>query len=232
MANLEDRVDTLESVLSRYIERGEKEMSASREEMNAFREEMRASREESKEEMRASREESKEEIRAFKEEMKIFKDETRAFKEEIRADRREMNRQWGNLSNKMGTIVEDIVAPAVRPAVRKYFQVDPYLLIRSMRKRMDGEEYEVDALAISDRQVFWVEAKSSPRSEHVEEVLKKAGHFGKFFPEYQDKQLVVILAGLSFPPDVIQHASRKGVYVLAYREWDYMDILNFDDVHP
>jgi hypothetical protein len=195
MAKLEDRVDTLESVLRRYIERSEKETIA------------------------------------FREEMSAFKDEMSAFKDEMRDDRREMNRQWGNLSNKMGTIVEDIVAPAVRPAVSKYFQVEPYLLARNLRKRMGNEEYEVDVLAISDKQVFWVEAKSSPRPEHVEEVSKKAAQFPRFFPEYQDKQMVIILAGLSFAPDVIQHASRKGVYVLAYREWDYMDILNFKEIH-
>lgn len=40
MAKLEDRVDTLESVLSRYIEHSEKEMSAFREGMAAFKEEM------------------------------------------------------------------------------------------------------------------------------------------------------------------------------------------------
>ncbi len=195
MAKLEDRVDTLESVLHRYIEHSEKDM------------------------------------RLFKGEMRTFKDEMTTFREETRADRREMNRQWGNLSNKMGTIVEDIVAPAIRPAVRKYFQVDPYLLTRDMRKRVGSEEYQVDAIAVSEDQVFWVEAKSSPRSEHVEEILEKARHFVKFFPEYQDKEMVIILAGLNFPPEMIQHASRKGVYVLAYREWDYMDILNFDEVH-
>jgi hypothetical protein len=172
----------------------------------------------------------KEEMKMFKDEMKTFKEEMRAFKDEMKADRREMNRQWGNLSKKMGTIVEDIVAPAVRPAVRKYFKVDPYLLIRSLRKRVGSEEYEVDAIAVTDRQVFWMEAKSSPRSEHVKEILEKAGQFAKFFPEYQDKQLIVIMAGLSFPSEIIQHASKMGVYVLAYREWDYMDILNFEEV--
>jgi len=29
---------------------------------------------------------------------------------------------------------------------------------------------------------------------------------------------------------VIKYASKQGIYVLAWREWQYMDILNFEEV--
>lgn len=32
-----------------------------------------------------------------------------------RADRKAMNKRWGELANKMGTVVEDIVAPCIFP---------------------------------------------------------------------------------------------------------------------
>jgi len=41
--------------------------------------------------------------------------EMRDFKDETRASRREMNRRWGELANKMGTMAEDLVAPSHPP---------------------------------------------------------------------------------------------------------------------
>lgn len=53
--------------------------------------------------------------------MKDFKNEMKDFKDEMKADHKKMNKQWGDLANKMGTLIEDIVAPAVDPVVKKYF---------------------------------------------------------------------------------------------------------------
>ena len=47
-------------------------------------------------------------VKSFKDEMRDFKNEMLEFKEEARADRKRMNKQWGELVNKMGTVVEDI----------------------------------------------------------------------------------------------------------------------------
>ena len=46
-------------------------------------------------------------------EMQDFKDEMRTFKDEAESDRKRMNKQWGELANKVGTAVEDIVAPNI-----------------------------------------------------------------------------------------------------------------------
>lgn len=46
----------------------------------------------------------------FEEEMRAFKDEMRTFKDNVEKDIKRINKQRGELANKMGTIVEDIVA--------------------------------------------------------------------------------------------------------------------------
>ena len=48
----------------------------------------------------------------------IFKDEMKEFKDESIRDRREMNKRWGEIANSLGIIVEDLVSPAVRPAIK------------------------------------------------------------------------------------------------------------------
>lgn len=61
------------------------------------------------------------EMRDFKDEMKAFKEEMRGFEERAEQERREMNRRWGELANKMGTLAEDIVAPNLPRVARELF---------------------------------------------------------------------------------------------------------------
>ena len=158
--------------------------------------------------------------------------EMREFKNEVRQDRKAMNKQWGELANKMGTLTEDIVVPAVRPAIKRYFNQEliDFMVKRKRKIKASGLEGEFDVIAVSEDKVFVVEVKSSPDENYLNEFVKKMDRFVTLFPEYADKQLIPVFAGLRFEPDMTELASSKNVYVLAYREWDYMDILNFDKV--
>jgi predicted nuclease with TOPRIM domain len=204
MVTLKQRVDRLEEALIRLSE-----------EMRAFKDEMRA---------------FKDEMLAFKEEMRVFKEEMEAFREEARQERRQMNKQWGELARKMGTLVEDIVSPAARPVIRQYFGCEPTFKARNVFRRMNGQDYEVDVLVVCPHVVFLIEVRSTLKPEAVDELIEKAERFFEFFPEYRDRRLVRILAGLEFPENVLRYATRRRVYAMAYREWEYMDILNFSDI--
>ena len=48
-----------------------------------------------------------------------------------------MNQRWGNLVNKMGTLVEDIVAPSIRRLAREVFDCGDrqYFATRTVRRR-------------------------------------------------------------------------------------------------
>jgi hypothetical protein len=143
------------------------------------------------------------EMQDFKDEMKEFKDRVDKSISESERDRKEMNKQWGALANKMGTLVEDIISPASRPVIKKYF--DCGSLDKSTRI-------------------------SRQRNENYFEVLDKASEFKNFFSEYSDRKVIPIFASLTFDNNVTNYATKKGLYLMAYREWEYMDIINFDDV--
>jgi hypothetical protein len=150
----------------------------------------------------------------------------------MRDDRREMNKKWGELANKMGTLVEDIVAPAVRPVVEKYFDCEVlefYVNIRKKDKAL-GLEGEFDVIAVSDKYLFLAEAKSRPRKEYLYDFIKNIGKFGKLFPQYADKKLIPLFSSLRFEADMISLANQEKIYLLAFREWEYMDILNFEEI--
>lgn len=170
------------------------------------------------------------EMREFKDEMKDFKDEMKDFKRQQDEENRRKNKEWSNLAKKMGTIVEDLIAPALRPVLEKYFKCDVKMEGQRQFRRKDGEDFEIDAIAGCDDMVFMIEAKSTPRDGDIEDIKEKGKRFFEFFPEFSGKRLIIIFGSISFPDNVIRLASRSGIYVMAWREWEYMDILNFDEV--
>lgn len=92
MPTVEERVDTLETVLKQFIIHTNSALGQLEREM-----------------------------REFKDEMKVFKDEMKEFQKESEKDRREMNKKWGEIANKMGTLVEDIVVPNIEGIAQRYF---------------------------------------------------------------------------------------------------------------
>ncbi|MEW6368131.1 MAG: hypothetical protein AB1714_26180 [Acidobacteriota bacterium] len=230
------------------------EMRVYRDDTQAFKEEMRVYRDDTqafKDEMRLYRDDTQ----AFKNEMRLYREstelldehtkasiehiqaavermeaETLAFKGEMREQLRERNREWAGVARKLGTLVEDLIAPAVRPALKKYFGIEPEFMAIRPCKRVAGEDYEVDVLCVCKQEVVLVEAKSSLRPVHIDELLEKILLFDKFFPEYAGRRAIPILATVVFPAEVLAYATRKRVYAMAFREWEYMDILNHEEI--
>ncbi len=69
-------------------------------------------------------------------EMRVFKDEMGSFKDEVRQQNRDMNRKWGEISNKLGSMVEDLVAPSLpRIVEEKLREIVLDLMPRRKRRR-------------------------------------------------------------------------------------------------
>lgn len=165
-------------------------------------------------------------------ELSLLSREMKEFKDETRDNQKEMNKQWGALSNKLGTIVEDIIAPAVMPAVNRNFNrevLDFAVKVRRYIKAIDTKG-EFDVIAVCEDMVFLVEAKSSPAMDNITSFHNTIERFNLLFPEYTGKKLIPIIASIYIPEELIQFCTKEGFYDLAFREWEYMDILNFEDI--
>jgi hypothetical protein len=175
----------------------------------------------------------KDEMKDFKDEMKDFKDEMQDYKAENLKESRKMNKQWGELANKMGTIVEDLVAPAIQPLILRYFGMEPTEMGIRIKRKKGPLQIELDALAITDERVFLFEVKSSPRLDYVRYfVEQQIPLFKELFDELTGKQIIPVFASISMDKKTITECTRLGVYAMAYREWDYMDLLNFEELKP
>ncbi len=213
---LENRTSQLEEVLEEFIRSTQASLGLLSIEMRKAEERSEREMKKFQEEMRKAEERSEREMREFKEEMREFK--------------RDMNKKWGELSNKMGTVVEDIVSPATRPLINRYFKCDPIFLGIRIQKKIEDKREEFDVIAECKDKVFLIEVKITLRPPHIEQFKKKMERFREFFPEYKDKKLIPLLASLSIDENFVNMLSKEGIYAMAYREWDYMDILNFEKV--
>ena len=224
MTLVEERVDHLEDVVKDFVTTVGIEFSRlynsqlrTEAELRAFKDEMRV---------------FKDEMSAFKDEMQDFKDEMRAYKEENRQQNRDMNRRWGELANKMGTMVGDLVAPSLPRIVQETFGQEVIRLSeRNKRKLPDGRVKEYDAIAVTAELVCVNGAKSTLRGSDVDRFVEELAEFRTFFPEYRDYPLVGILASLAVEESVLNYAEKTGFLVLAVGD-QIMEVKNRPGFEP
>ena len=208
--HVERRVDSLETILARFMARTDE--SIARLERIVERNSQEAARD--REEAARGREEAA---------------------RERREERREMNKRWGELANKMGTVVEDIVAPSVRRLAREVFECGDlvYFGTRQTVTRDDDRSRtrEFDALYVGTRAVLLNQTKSSPRSEDARAFVEflRSGEFGKFFPQYRELPIVPAFSSLSIPDDMVTYLTRHRIYALAMGD-EAMQVLNLQAV--
>ncbi len=200
MNETEERVSLLESLTEKML------ISIDRlsREMREFKDEMR---------------EFKDEMREFKVEMGEFKDEMLAFKAESERDRKRMNKAWGDLANKLGSIVEDIAAPNIRRLATEEFRVaiieDFQTRACRTSRRGSSRRAEFDVICAGAEIVLLGEMKSNASSEAVTAFARKAEQFFDFFPEYDGRRLVSIFASWSLTDAVRKAVSELGLYGIA-----------------
>ena len=156
-------------------------------------------------------------------------------KAEAARDRKAMNRRWGELANKMGTVVQDIVAPSLRRIARDELGCgdERSFSVTMSRVRSDDPHYrrEFDALYVGTQAVLLNETKSTALSEYARDFVGflKSGQFALYFPEYRELPLVAVFSSLRLPDDVITYLTRNGIYAVSMGE-ETMQVRNRDAV--
>ena len=219
-AAVEDRTDRLELLFERFMA----EAARDREEAARYREEAARYREE------AAR---------YREEAARNRAEDRAEAARDRAeaarDRKEMNRRWGELANKMGTVVQGIVAPSLRRIARDELGCGDERSFSAPMFRVRSDDphrrREFDALYVGTRAVLLNETKSTALSEYARAFVEflKSGEFALYFPEYRELPLVAVFSSLRLPDDVITCLTRNGIYAVSMGE-ETMQVRNRDAV--
>lgn len=248
---LETRTDSLGNILGQFISsvnrtmvRLETDTLNFRREIKEFKNEVRADTKSLKDEMRDFKDEIRADTKKLKDEMKDFKDEMKDFKDntestltrmeaETKALKKGLREEAGRLDNKMGTLVENMVAPNIPGIARTYFsdREFSFFAVRVWKKKTGrpGEGREFDVVAVSENNFYVNETKSSPKPEYVNKFARVLEDLPDYFPECLDKKIIPVFSSLHIPENVKLHLTRHKIYAMGLKE-DTMELLNFDEV--
>lgn len=224
MAEIKEKVDRLEEALIELA----KAQRRTEDKLQDFKDWSQRNMEEIRKEIEEFREWAKQNL----ERIQRSSDE---FKEWTKQNIRELNKKWGELSNRLGTIAEDIGAPALPDIVKKYFgctTIHDISVRRTKRKPNDPSKVrEFDVIILCDDKVVLNQTKATPKSEYAREFAQfvKSGEFFEYFPEYKGKELIPIFSSLNLPVNIVKYLTKRKIYAMAMRG-EYMDILNFNEI--
>jgi exonuclease VII large subunit len=114
-----------------------------------------------------------------------------------------LRQEMGNLSHRLGSLVEDLVAPSL-PAILKQLVACPEdqealvnVRIRRRHPSQPGKMLEIDAIADCGSYVLFNETKSQLTPEKVKAFLEKLTVVRDYFPEYPQYTILGSVAALA-----------------------------------
>lgn len=164
-------------------------------------------------------------------ELRDFKEEMRLYREEAREESCKWYRKWGEVVNKMGTVVEDMVAPNIPTIAREYFGCDDLeffgLRVYKRNSRDKSKRREFDIIAAGNDKIIVNETKSTPKIEYITEFRDVLKEIYDYFPEYSGKEIIPIFSSLYIPDNVLSYLTKIKIYAMAIKD-DTMDLLNYE----
>ncbi len=130
----------------------------------------------------------------------------------------------GRLSHRLGTLVEDLVAPSLPRILRKLVscpddtEVAVNVRLRRRHPTLSGQHLEIDAIVDCGNYVLVNETKSQLTPEKVKAFVAKLATVREYFPEYQHCTILGAVSSLVVDASLIEYASRQGLLVLGTSE--------------
>ena len=220
----------------------DKDMQQFREEMQADRQARDKNMQQFREEVRADQQTRDKDMQQFREEMQAgrhnLEQNLERVQREIQEDLQEYkvmsNKRWGELANRLGTVVEDIVAPNLPTIAQQYFgctDIDFFGLRIKRKNQVAGKSaLEFDAILVCSDYLIVNETKTKPDANDVKSFREgQLKRIFDYFPEYQGKTVVPIFSSLSFTEATLKYLTKNKIYAMSSKG-DTMDLLNFEAI--
>ncbi len=151
---------------------------------------------------------------------------------EMRQWRVQAQRQWGEIAQKMGSFVEDIVAPNIPRLGREAFglgapeeELFSAPRVRLRHPQDPSRMREFDYVYAAKTGWILVESKSDLKLKDVDEFRAILAEAGEYFPQYSSLPLYPVLASLFVPDHVVDYSTRHRIYALGMGP-ETMQLLN------
>ncbi len=150
-------------------------------------------------------------------------------RQQAEKDRKDFNKRLAEISDSMGMLIEDMVAPCGFQLAKAIFQGEEAhsCAIRLKRKHptLAGEMMELDLLATGPTQVLVVEVKRRLDAGKVKEYRDKLADLPVYFPELAGKRIWPAVASVYLETSVITFLNREKVYGIAMGD-EVMEVVN------
>ncbi|MEM7180652.1 MAG: hypothetical protein AAF518_07055 [Spirochaetota bacterium] len=158
-------------------------------------------------------------------------EEFRKYQEESKQERIKLNKQMGELSNKFGTLAEDMVVPSLPRVIQEKFAISIDYVYTNRYFKQGGRNKEFDAYAYTEDYAFLNYTVTTLKTAKVDEMAKEIDDFRFFLPQHADKKVIGILAALRIPSNILRYAEKKGYLVLGLGEYQ-MEVKNQPNFVP
>jgi hypothetical protein len=225
----DERVSLLETTLARFMDQTSLILAAIREEVA----EIRASNARTDRQLLAIQQQAEKDRQQSEKERREFSErneqERKEFNERYEKDRKDFNKHMAEISDSMGTLLEDMVAPCGFQIARAIFSSEEAetCAIRVKRKHptTPGEMMEIDLLATGPTQVLVVEVKRRMDAARASEFRQKLARLPEFFPELSGKRFSAAVASVYLEPSVIAFLNREKLSGIAMGD-EVMEVVN------
>jgi hypothetical protein len=168
-------------------------------------------------------------LQAMQQQADRDRQELRAMRERAEQELRQFNRRMAELSDSMGRLIEDFVAPCAFPLARSIFGTEEAqttaVRVRRQHPADPGRSMELDLLAVGPTKLLVVEAKWRVAAGKAREFKEHMAQVPEFFPEYADKILCPAVASVYLDPSVIAFLNRERIFGIALGE-EVMEVVN------
>jgi hypothetical protein len=145
-------------------------------------------------------------------------------------------KQWGEIANKLGTFVEDIVAPNIPTIGKKILclngqeeEVFAAARLRVWHPEDRSRMREFDYVYATRRGWILVESKTDPKLKDVDTFLEMIAEAKEYFPQYASLPLQPVFAALNVPEHVVKYCTRHRIYALGLGP-ETMQLLNLAEL--
>ncbi|NJO15410.1 MAG: hypothetical protein HC877_06580 [Thioploca sp.] len=234
MLELDERVDNLETIFGRFIINNDKTLRRLEQMMVEMRQQSAQDRERTEQILAEMRQQAEQDRERTDQRFAQMQQQAERDRQQAEQDRRELNKQWGDLANRLGTVAEDIVAPNLPRLAQEQFgcpdEPDDFMVRRWVRHKVDNSKRrEFDVVVVYPQTVLINETKATPRLNYIDDFIAVMADIHGYFPEYQGKTIIPIFAGLFIPDNLLHYLTKHKIYALGMGE-DTMELLNFEQL--
>ncbi len=222
------------SASHRELSSSHRELLVSQKQTTAVLEELAASHREllaSQKQTEAALQRFEKKLETHEKKIEAHEEKMEAYREESRKENKAINLSWGKITNKLGTMVEDMVLPSIPRIIRDEFGIQRIKIKTRLQKQFDVYNKEFDLCAFADDCVFINSTKSTLRKNTVDDFINDIDMFRIIYPEYKDKAIIGIIAALYTSKTLVEYAEEKGFMVLSVGS-NILEVINTKGFKP